>query len=51
MTGGVILTIAALLASQTLEGWSALLLVALKLYPWFRLVSISRSRFATSTSS
>ena len=29
----------------------ALLLVALKLYPWFRLVSISRSRFATSTSS
>jgi molybdate transport system permease protein len=27
----------------------ALLLIALKLYPWFRFVSISRSRFATST--
>jgi molybdate transport system permease protein len=27
----------------------ALLLVALKLYPWFRFVSISRSRFAPST--
>jgi molybdate transport system permease protein len=27
----------------------AVLLVALKLYPWFRLVSISRSRFAPST--
>ncbi|GAB3050932.1 MFS transporter [Intrasporangium mesophilum] len=29
MTGGVILTVAALLASQTMEGWSGLLLVAL----------------------
>ena len=29
MTGGVILTIAAVLASQTMEGWSGLLLVAL----------------------
>jgi molybdate transport system permease protein len=29
----------------------ALLLVTLKLYPWFRFVSISRSRFAPSTSS
>ncbi|HWJ44993.1 MAG TPA: ABC transporter permease [Gaiellaceae bacterium] len=29
----------------------ALLLVALKLYPWFRYVSISRSRFGISTSS
>lgn len=29
----------------------ALLLIALKLYPWFRFVSISRSRFAPSTSS
>jgi molybdate transport system permease protein len=29
----------------------ALLLVSLKLYPWFRFVSISRSRFAPSTSS
>ena len=27
----------------------AVLLVALKLYPWFRFVSISRSRFASST--
>ena len=27
----------------------ALLLVALKLYPWFRFISISRSRFAPST--
>jgi molybdate transport system permease protein len=27
----------------------AILLIALKLYPWFRLVSISRSRFAPST--
>jgi molybdate transport system permease protein len=27
----------------------AILLVALKLYPWFRFVSISRSRFAAST--
>jgi molybdate transport system permease protein len=29
----------------------ALLLVSLKLYPWFRFVSISRSRFAPTTSS
>jgi len=29
----------------------ALLLIALKLYPWFRFVSISRFRFVTSTSS
>ena len=29
----------------------AVLLVALKLYPWFRFASIFRSRFAPSTSS